>query len=180
MESRLERRDLETGISATKHFFESLKTPNEQLKYKNDFDHREIYLKLPPQEKDFVYTRATQQKENLQYGLRFNQQQLIKASEINRVETPKTEISKTEKSFHIHSQFNQARILGEKIESPAFAQKEISERDASAALVLLKNHTPEKIELIAQELGKNANLENKKISEVLETFGKNGDFKRRK
>ena len=53
LESRLERRDMENAISATKHFFESLKTPNEQLKYKNDFDHRKIYLKLPPQEKDF-------------------------------------------------------------------------------------------------------------------------------
>lgn len=170
LQSRLERRDLENAISATKHFFESLKTPNEQLKYKNDFDHRKIYLKLPPQEKDFVYIKATQQKENLQYGLRFNQQQLIKASEINRVETPKTEISKTEKSFHLLSQFNQTRILGERIESPVFAQKEISERGASAALVLLKNQPPEKIEFIAQELRLSANLENKKIGEILRTF----------
>ena len=78
LQSRLERRDLENAISATKHFFESLKTPNESLKYKNDFDHREIYQKLPPQEKDFVYTRATQQKENLQYGLHFTQQPVDK------------------------------------------------------------------------------------------------------
>ena len=83
---------------------------------------------------------------------------MIKASEIHRVETPKTEISKTEKSFHLLSQFNQARILGEKVESPAFSQKEISERDVSTVAVLLKNQTPEKMELIAQELGKNANL----------------------
>ena len=130
----MERRDLENAISATKHFFESLKTPNEQLKYKNDFDHREIYRKLPPQEKDFVYhTRHTaERKSRISTCFTYNNQ-MIKASELSRDETPKTETSKTEKSFHLLSQFNQARILGEKIESSAFTQKEISERDASAA-----------------------------------------------
>lgn len=172
LESRLERRDLQTAISATKHFFESLKIPNESLKYKNDFDHREIYRKLPPQEKDFVYKKTEQQKENLEYRLFYNSLQLIKTSEKNLVETPKAEISKTEKSFHLLSQYNQARILGEKIESSTFTQKEINERDVSATVVLLKNQSPEKIELIAQELRQSGSLETKKIGEVLETFSK--------
>ncbi len=42
LEARLERRELKDSISATKHFFESLKTPNENLKYKNAFCHQEI------------------------------------------------------------------------------------------------------------------------------------------
>ncbi len=172
LESRLERRDLKDAISATKHFFESIKTPNESLKYKNDFDHQEIYRKLPPQERDFVYSKTNQQKENLEYRLFYNRQQLIKLSEQSRVEMPTAEFSKTEYSFHLLSQFNQARILGEKIEPSTFTQKEIDQRDVSAIAVLLKNRTPEKTGLIAQELKNSTNIGNKKISELMETFGK--------
>jgi hypothetical protein len=60
LESRLNRRDVKDSISATRHFFESLKTPNESLKYKNNFDHQKIYTSLPPFEKDFVYQKATE------------------------------------------------------------------------------------------------------------------------
>ncbi|MGI8542150.1 MAG: hypothetical protein ACR2MD_01565, partial [Aridibacter sp.] len=171
LESRLERPKLNNSISATRHFFESLKSPNESLKYKNDFDHREIYRNLPPQEKDFVYQKATKQKENLEYRLIYDQHKLIETSEIKHDELQKTEPSRTEKSFHLLSGFNQARILGEKIESSATVQKEISVRDISAVAILLKNQTPEKTQLIAQELRQGGNLENKKIGEVLETFG---------
>lgn len=69
LESRLERRQIRDSISATKHFFESIKTPNEELRYKNSFDHKEIYSKLPPPEKDFVYHRAVHQKEQLEAKL---------------------------------------------------------------------------------------------------------------
>jgi hypothetical protein len=64
--SRLDRRFAKDAIGATKHFLESLRTPNEELRHKNAFDHKEIYSKLPPPEKDFVYQRAVQQKERLQ------------------------------------------------------------------------------------------------------------------
>jgi hypothetical protein len=60
LESRLNRRDVKDSISATRHFFESLKTPNESLKYKNNFDHQKIYTSLPSFEKDFVYQKATE------------------------------------------------------------------------------------------------------------------------
>ncbi len=170
LELRLQRREIKDSLAATKHFFESVKTPNELLKYKNNFDHREVYQKLPPQEKDFVYFKATQQKENLEYQLLFKKQQLNKDAEISQSDIQKPEASKTEKSFYLNSQFNQARILGAKVESAALTQKEISERDFATIGVLLNNQPIEKLENIAQELKKNQNPENKKIGEILQTF----------
>jgi len=69
LESRLGRRQLKDSVSATKHFLQSLKTPNAELRYKNEFDHSEIYRKLPPAERDFVYQRAVLQKESLEIRL---------------------------------------------------------------------------------------------------------------
>ena len=172
LESRLQRRELEDSLLATKHFFESVKTPNKELKYKNNFEHREIYQKLPPQERDFVYARATQQKENLEYRIAFKKQQFERKEEISRVGQPKLEMSQAEKSFHLHSQFNQARILGAKVETTALVQKEISERDVNAIGILLNNQPLEKLENIAQELQKGENPENKIIGEVVQTFAR--------
>lgn len=69
LESRLRRRHLTDSVSATKHFLQSLKTPNEELRYKNAFDHSEAYRKLPAAERDFVYQRAVIQKERLEAKL---------------------------------------------------------------------------------------------------------------
>jgi len=66
LESRMGRTYLDESLSATKHFLQSLKTPNEELRYKNSFDHSELYRKLPPAERDFVYQRATEQKDHLE------------------------------------------------------------------------------------------------------------------
>ena len=66
LESRMGRKYLDESLSATKHFLQSLKTPNEQLRFKNSFDHSELYRKLPPAERDFVYQRATEQKSHLE------------------------------------------------------------------------------------------------------------------
>lgn len=66
LESRLERRNLTDSLSATKHFLQSLKTPNNELRYKNRFDHSEAYRRLPPDERDYVYQRAVIQKEKLE------------------------------------------------------------------------------------------------------------------
>jgi hypothetical protein len=66
LESRLGRKYLDESLSATKHFLQSLKTPNEQLRFKNTFDHSDLYRKLPPAERDFVYHRATEQKDHLE------------------------------------------------------------------------------------------------------------------
>lgn len=69
LKSRLGRRQLKDSVSATKHFIQSLKTPNAELRYKNAFDHSEIYRKLPPAERDFIYQRAVLQKESLETRL---------------------------------------------------------------------------------------------------------------
>ncbi len=66
LESRMERKDLKDSLSATKHFLQSLKTPNDDLRYKNSFDHNEVYRKLPPAERDFIYQQAVLQKEKLE------------------------------------------------------------------------------------------------------------------
>lgn len=69
LESRLGRRYLNDSVSATRHFLQSLKTPNDELRYKNAFDHSEIYRKLPAAERDFVYQRGILQKEQLEARL---------------------------------------------------------------------------------------------------------------
>lgn len=69
LESRLERRHLKDSLSATRHFLQSLKTPNDELRYKNTFDHSDIYRKLPAAERDFIYQRAVLQKEGLESKL---------------------------------------------------------------------------------------------------------------
>jgi len=69
LESRLERRNSADSLSATKHFLQSLKTPNDELRYKNAFDHSEAYRKLPPAERDYVYQRAVLQKDHLEEKL---------------------------------------------------------------------------------------------------------------
>jgi hypothetical protein len=69
LESRLGRRHLKDSLAATKHFLESLKTPNDELRYKNEFDHSEIYRKLSAAERDFVYQRAVLQKDQLEARL---------------------------------------------------------------------------------------------------------------
>ncbi|HLA95783.1 MAG TPA: hypothetical protein VK612_08685, partial [Pyrinomonadaceae bacterium] len=69
LESRLERRHLKDSLAATKHFLQSLKTPNDQLRYKNAFDHSDLYRKLPAAERDFVYQHAVLQKEGLEARL---------------------------------------------------------------------------------------------------------------
>lgn len=66
LESRMGRNYLDESLSATKHFLQSLTTPNEELRHKNSFDHRELYRKLPPAERDFVYQLANSQKEQLE------------------------------------------------------------------------------------------------------------------
>ena len=172
--ARLERRELKDAILATKHFFESIKTANENLRYKNNFDHRETYRRLSPPEKDFVYHKTQQQKENLEYRLAYKQQQFIRSGDIAREngERENPALSPAEKSFYLLSQFNQARILGEQIHSAAPPTKEIAERDLHAVGIILQNQSPARIENISRELAASGNLENKKFGEILATFGK--------
>jgi uncharacterized phage-like protein YoqJ len=173
LESRLTRAKMQDSIGATRHFFESLKTPNENLKYKNAFDHLGIYRNLPPQEKDFVYAKATAQRENLEYRFAFEQRRQIfgKAGSRDELQTQQPP-SRTEKSFYFQSHVNQARILGERIETSPLDSKEITDRDFRAAAILLQNQPPEKINGFSQELKQSASAENRKFGEILETFVK--------
>ncbi|HRH41367.1 MAG TPA: hypothetical protein PKY82_06945 [Pyrinomonadaceae bacterium] len=170
LEGRLQRSDLNDSLLATKHFFESIKTPNESLKYKNKFDHQEIYQKLPPQEKDFVYQRAIQQKENLQYQLVFNKGQLRETAEITVADKSFTQISETEKDFHLNSLFHQAGILGERIDSAPLTHTEIKSTNVSAVAVLLNNQPLEKLEQLAVSFQKSQDPEKQKIAEVINIF----------
>lgn len=172
LESRLARRELKDATKATMHFFESIKLPNEILKFKNEFDHQSVYKQLPPQEKDFIYERAVHQKENLEYRLAFRQTEIEKQRQTGENSLQKPEASKAEKRFLSLSRFFQARSLGEKMESPHLLTQELSGRDVHAVNVLLTNETTEKIESISGELSKAANPEIKKIGEILNTFSK--------
>lgn len=77
LESRMGRNYIEESLSATKHFLQSLRTPNDELRYKNSFDHREMYRRLPPAERDFVYRQATKQKEQLETAARLRAEPLL-------------------------------------------------------------------------------------------------------
>jgi hypothetical protein len=91
LESRKEREHLKDAVSATKHFLQSLKTSNDDLRYKNSFDHADVYRKLPPPERDFVYQRAVEQKNALESALTANGQRLSPESsrgESGRLENP--------------------------------------------------------------------------------------------
>lgn len=77
LESRMARRYADESLSGTKHFLQSLRTPNEELRFKNSFDHRELYRRLPPAERDFVYRQATRQMEHLETTARLRAEPLL-------------------------------------------------------------------------------------------------------
>lgn len=95
LESRLERRNSTDSLSATKHFLKSLKTPNDELRYKNAFDHSEVYRKLPPAERDYVYQRAVLQKDHLEEKLIDSGPSGRTANESARVENASAAIGKS-------------------------------------------------------------------------------------
>ncbi|MGD9628537.1 MAG: hypothetical protein AB7V18_04785 [Pyrinomonadaceae bacterium] len=88
LESRMARRYADESLSGTKHFLQSLRTPNEELRYKNSFDHSELYRKLPPSERDFVYRQATKQMEHLETTARLRAEPLLNTAD-ERSETPR-------------------------------------------------------------------------------------------
>jgi hypothetical protein len=100
LESRMERKYVDDSLAATKHFLQSLKTPDDELRYKNSFDHRALYRKLSPAERDFVYQRATEQKEQLETTARPTAQELIKNGyEGFETTRPKLQIEKLQETM---------------------------------------------------------------------------------
>ncbi|MFN0139226.1 MAG: hypothetical protein ACKVQW_03955 [Pyrinomonadaceae bacterium] len=90
LESRMGRKYLDESLSATKHFLQSLKTPNDELRYKNSFDHSGLYRKLPPAERDFVYELATGQKDRLETTVK-NTREGIQGQVSNESDANKTD-----------------------------------------------------------------------------------------
>jgi len=129
LESRLDRRLVKDSVAATKHFLESIRTPNEELRYKNAFDHKEVYSKLPPPEKDFVYQRAVQQKELLQKAASVREE--MKLDLINLLQDKST-INSTNLNSRtgllIERHLNRDGFFGEKKHDYAVLGREIGER----------------------------------------------------
>jgi hypothetical protein len=100
LESRMERKYVDESLAATKHFLQSLRTPNEELRHKNSFDHRELYRKLPPAERDFVYQSATNQKVFLETTARMHAKD-SKASGSERFDTrqPNLQVEKLQETM---------------------------------------------------------------------------------
>lgn len=95
LESRMGRKYIDESLAATKHFLQSLKTPTEDLRYKNSFDHRELYRRLPPAERDFVYQLANHQKEQLENSTRLvGQRPGQEGFEVQATEQPQLQVEK--------------------------------------------------------------------------------------
>lgn len=124
LESRLGRRQLNGSLSATKHFLQSLKTPNDELRYKNTFDHSDVYRKLPAAERDFVYQRAVLQKEGLESKIFDND-----LSREKQVEAPVQKIDA--KGFDEFREELKSEILNLVRSGSKFDHQELAERTAS-------------------------------------------------
>ena len=124
LESRLGRRHLKDSLAATRHFLQSLKTPNDELRYKNAFDHSEVYRKLPAAERDFVYQRAVLQKERLEAKLI--------DSELNREKPNPETVNKVGLTdFSVFREELKSEILELVRTSPSLDPHTLTERTAS-------------------------------------------------
>jgi hypothetical protein len=125
LESRIERRHLKDSLAATKHFLQSLKTPNDELRYKNELDHSDVYKKLPAAERDFVYQRAVLQKDQLEARLIGNELSR-RASDPEAVQKPSDSAK-----FSVFREELKTEIVDLVKMSPKLDQHEMTERAAS-------------------------------------------------
>ncbi|HRH45096.1 MAG TPA: hypothetical protein PKY82_25890, partial [Pyrinomonadaceae bacterium] len=173
LESRLGRRHLQTRQKATKHFFESLRTENNQLFIKNEFDHQVAYQKLPPHEKDWVYRSALAQKENLEYKIAFEQ---VK-KEVTLSPTPNlpatSEItSSLREEFSAGTLWHQAAILSNQRETKDFERDtaKIDERMLQTIGFLINNQSQTNNLRVSEWLEKQKSAELNTAGEILKTF----------
>ena len=151
LESRLERPRSTDSLAATKHFLQSLKTPNDGLRYKNAFDHSDIYRKLPPAERDFVYQRAVLQKERLE--TRNNDRALDRQS-------PKPATAHTSQAVNFNALRDElkTRFTEFVTTNPKLADRELSEgvvlilETSLASTGLERRAGPESIKALSREL----------------------------
>ncbi len=173
LESRLGRRNLQTKQKATKHFFESLKTENNQLFIKNDFDHQSAYQKLPPHEKDWVYRSALEQKENLEYKIAF--EQVKKAATVSPTPNlPATSeiTSNLREEFSAGTLWHQAAILSNQRETKDFVRNaaKIDEKMLQSIGFLIHNQSQTNNLRVGEWLEKQKSAELKTAGEILKTF----------
>ncbi len=173
---RLDRRDFETKHKATKHFFESLKTENEKLFIKNRFDHSALYENLPPHEKDWIYNRATFQRDNLEYKIAYDRSKSASRNTGAQSQAaPTSEAALAVKQeFAAGTLWHQAEILGnaKKSENPTREFANTNEKTLQTIGFLIHNQTEANNLRVADwlELQKSEKL--KTAGEILKTFAR--------
>jgi hypothetical protein len=174
LEERLARRDLETKRKATKHFFESLITENEKLFIKNEFDHRAAYQNLPPHEKDWIYARASHQKENLEYKIAYERQKNSVRDAGGRNEPIATNEAATNlrQEFAAGTLWHQAAEFNSQKEAKNFERgAAIADEKTLQAIGFLIHNQPQANSLrVADWLEKQKSEELKTAGEILKTF----------
>lgn len=173
LEGRLNRRDLQTRRQATKHFFESLKTENEQLHHKNEFDHRAVYQNLPPHEKDWIYRRATSQRENLEYKIAYEQQR----NQVTAVQPQNAAVKTSEAAASLRQEFaagtlwHQAAILANQKETKnSFSTANLDAKTLQAVGFLIHNQSETNNLRLGDWLANQKSEELKTAGEILKTF----------
>lgn len=173
---RLNRRDFETKHKATKHFFESLKTENEKLFIKNQFNHRILYENLPPHEKDWIYNRATFQRDNLEYKIAYERERGARrttGAQSQAAPTSQTALA-LKQEFANGTLWHQAEILGnrKKGENPTREFAGAFEKTLQTIGFLIHNQSEANNLRVAGWLAKQESEELKTAGEILKTFAR--------
>lgn len=173
LEARLIRRDLDTKHKATKHFFESLKTENEKLVIKNEFDHAHVYRNLPPHEKDWIYRRAQEQKGNLEYKTAYEREK----NAARNINLPDAQLPTNEAAARIKQEFaagtlwHQATILtGQNAPNNSAPVAFADDKVLQAVGFLIHNQTEANNLRVAEWLENQKSEEMKTAGEILKTF----------
>ncbi|MBA2737296.1 MAG: hypothetical protein H0U50_10995, partial [Pyrinomonadaceae bacterium] len=175
---RLNRRDFETKHKATKHFFESLKNENEKLRIKNEFDHAGVYEKLPPHEKDWIYSRASEQKENIEYKIAYERGKRANrniGSQSQSAVTNDAAATSIRQEFAVGTLWNQAAILTNQKNAKNVERDSMSngnEKTLRAIGFLIHNQTEANNLRVAEWLGKQKSEELKTAGEILKNFAR--------
>lgn len=174
LDGRLNRRDLETKRKATRHFFESLKTENAHLAIKNEFDHRAIYQNLPPHEKDWIYRRATSQRENLEYKIAYEREKNapMKIQQPNEAARTNEAAKNLRQEFAAGTLWYQAMNLSNQKESKEGERgaANLDEKTLKTIGFLIHNQAEANNLRLADWLEKQNSQELKTVGEVLKTF----------
>jgi hypothetical protein len=173
---RLNRRDIETRHKATKHFFESLKTENEKLYIKNRFDHRTLYENLPPHEKDWIYNRATEQRDNLEYKMAYERGKNARQNSVSQNQAaPLSEAAMTVKQeFAAGTLWHQAALLSVRKEAGNLERgfANTNEKTLQTIGFLIHNQTEANNLRVADWLEKQKAEELNTAGEILKTFAR--------